>query len=93
MVSDAMCDDDERLNTVPPPPPIPRASWSIKKAQEFLKRRGYVLTALGPFRVSFYAANVKRDKHGLIPEDQWHHLSDAQFRAFVRDLGGTGEPE
>ena len=88
-----MC-DDERHSTRPPPPPEPvqRASWGIKKTQEFLKDYGYVLLAQGPFRTSFYHKSAKRTPDGLLPEGATFHLSAKQFAKFIRQLKGDVEP-
>jgi hypothetical protein len=86
-----MCDHDDRRSTRPPPPPepIPRASWGIKKTQEFLKGHGYILLAQGPFRTTFYPKDVELTPDGLIPEGAKIHLAPKQFAEFVRQLGGV----
>jgi len=87
-----MCDDDRRSTPPPAPEPVPRASWSIKKTQEFLKGYGYILLAQGPFRISFYHKDVKRTPDGLLPEGATLHLSAKQFAKFVQQLKGDEEP-
>ena len=60
----------------------------LKGAQMFLKQHGYVLTAYGPFRVSFYRAGTKRTPEGLIPDCDWFNMTQKRFRSFVEVLKG-----
>ncbi len=87
----AELDDDEDVAEGPfdpvEPPPIPKSDFgSLKKIQELMKAHGYILTAIGPIEATFYPANVKRDKWGLIPEDEWRKMSRAKFNLFLKGL-------
>ncbi len=59
---------------------------SLKAAQEFLKRHGYVLTAYGPYRISFYRRDTVRTPEGLVPEQDWYHMTQQRFAVFTANL-------
>ena len=69
--------------TEPPPKPLGEGG-NLKKAYESLRIRGYTLTALGPYKVSFFRTAVERDRFGLVPEAEWYHVSPREFTSFLK---------
>lgn len=65
---------------------------SLKAAQEFLKRHGFVLTAYGPYRISFYPRDTVRTPEGLVPEQDWHHMTQLRFAVFAASLSSGRRP-
>jgi len=74
---------DDLDPTEPPPKPTGDAS-NLKKAQEALRIRGYTLTALGLYKVSFFRTAAGRDRFGLVPEEEWCHLTPRKFALFLK---------
>lgn len=73
------------IDPTEPPPRPPSEASNVKRALEALRDRGYTLTALGPYRVSFFRTAAERDHYGLIPEAEWWHLTPKKFAQFLKD--------
>lgn len=80
------------IDPTEPPPKPPSEASSVKRAQEALRERGYTLTALGPYRVSFFRTDAERDRYGLIPEADWRHLTPKRFAQFLKDTPPLANP-
>jgi hypothetical protein len=85
-----MLPDD--IDPTEPPPKPPSEVGSIKKTQESLRDRGYTLTALGPYRVSFFRTAIERDRYGLVPEKDWVHLTPKGLTKFLKDTPPLENP-
>jgi len=77
--------------TEPPPKPLGEVG-NIKKTHDALRERGYTLTALGPYRASFFRTAAERDRYGLVPEGEWHHLTPKGLTKFLKDTPPLENP-